>query len=177
MSFQPIEGAGVDLRRLDPAEAALVIGYRRDPRVARYQGWGVVDPGEIERDIAAMVGRTPCDVPGPWFQLAIVERSSNQVAGDIGVRLVTEAPDTAEIGYTVAPAFQRLGYATEAVQLLCGWLLGPRELARVIATVDARNLPSIVVVERSGFVRTACVETRAGGALTSLFTYERRRRA
>lgn len=175
MRFQPIVGAAVELRRLDPAEAGVVIGYRRDPRVARFQGWGVVDPGEIERDLAAMVGRDPCDVPGPWFQLAIIERSSNQIAGDIGVRVLIEAPDTAEIGYTVAPAFQRLGYATEAVQLLCAWLFGGRELERVMATVDARNTPSMIVVERAGFERTACIETKAGGAPTSFYTYERRR--
>jgi RimJ/RimL family protein N-acetyltransferase len=175
LAFQPIVSPRVMLRRLDPAEAALVIGYRRDPRVARFQGWGVVDPGEIERDIAAMVGRAPADVPGPWFQLAIVERASDAVAGDIGVRVLVDAPDAAEIGYTVAPAFQRLGYATDAVRLLCDWLLGPRELARVLATVDSRNTPSMVVVERAGFTRIACVETKAGGALTSFFTYERRR--
>lgn len=174
--FEPIASENVVLRRLDPAEAAVVIGYRRDPRVARYQGWGVVDPGEIERDIAAMVERFPCDEPGPWFQLGIVERASNALAGDIGVRLISDTPDTAEIGYTVAPAFQRLGYATEAVQLLCGWLFGTRGLDRVIATVDARNTPSRVVVERGGFVRSAAYDTRHGGALTSIYTYERRRR-
>jgi RimJ/RimL family protein N-acetyltransferase len=173
--FQPLIGHGVELRALVPSEAGVVIRYRRDPRVARFQGWGVVDPGEIERDIAAMVGRTPCDVPGPWLQLAIVERVSGAIAGDLGVRLLADAADTAEVGYTVAPAFQRLGYASEAVRLMCAWLLGPRELARVLATIDSRNVPSIGVVERTGFARIACIETRAGGAPAWLYTYEKRR--
>ena len=173
--FEPILAERVVLRRLEVSEAPVVTGYRRDPRVARFQGWGVVDPGEIERDLAAMESRTPADVPGPWFQLAIVEVASDSVAGDIGVRVLSDAPDTAEIGYTVAPAFQRLGYATEAARALCGWLFGVRELDRVIATVDARNTPSIIVAERAGFVRVACIETRHGGTPTALLTYERRR--
>jgi RimJ/RimL family protein N-acetyltransferase len=173
--FEPILAERVLLRRLEVSEAPIVTGYRRDPRVARFQGWGVVDPGEIERDLTAMVPRSPADVPGPWFQLAIVERASDAIAGDIGVRVLSDAPDTAEIGYTVAPAFQRLGYATDAARALSGWLFGAREVSRIIATVDARNTPSLIVAERAGFVRVACYETRHGGTPTSLVTYERRR--
>jgi len=172
-AFVPILSPRVLLRRLDPSEAPLVIGYRRDPRVARFQGWGVVDPGEIERDLTAMVGRDPADAPGPWFQLAIVERASDAVAGDIGVRVLTEAPDTAEIGYTVAPAFQRLGYATDAVNALCAWILGARGLTRVIATIEGSNTPSRIVVERAGFARIAVLETKHAGVAASLLTYER----
>ncbi len=167
--FTTVSTERVLLRPLRIDEAPEVVAYRRDPRIARYQGWGVVDPGEIERDLTAMAGRTPCDVPGPWFQLAIVERASDALAGDLGVRVLGESPDTAEIGYTVAPAFQRLGYATEAVQVMCAWMLGPRGLARVIATIDAGNLPSLLVIERAGFSRIACVETRHA----TLCTYER----
>jgi RimJ/RimL family protein N-acetyltransferase len=172
--FSPIITERVLLRPLRVEEAPEVVAYRRDPRVARYQGWGVVDPGEIERDLAGMAGRTPCDVPGPWFQLAIVEVASDALAGDLGVRLLGERPDAAEIGYTVAPGFQRLGYATDAVRAMCDWMLGPRALARVIATIDASNLPSLLVIERSGFVRIAAVETKHAGVAASLLTYERR---
>lgn len=173
--FEPIQAERVVLRRLEVSEAPVVTSYRRDPRVARFQGWGVVDPGEIERDLTAMTERSPADVPGPWFQLAIVECASDSIAGDIGVRVLSDAPDTAEIGYTIAPAYQRLGYATEAARALSSWLFGVREVGRIIATVDARNTPSIIVAERAGFVRVACYETRHGGTATSLLTYERRR--
>ncbi len=172
--FAPIVGERVLLRPLLRAEARLVIAYRRDPQVARFQGWGVVDPGEIERDLAAMEPRTPCDVPGPWFQLAIVERERDLLVGDLGVRVLSEAQDNAEIGYTVAPAYQGRGYATEAVSAICAWLLGPRGLARVIAIMDGRNTPSISVAESAGFTRAAAIESKHGGAPTTLLTYERR---
>jgi RimJ/RimL family protein N-acetyltransferase len=174
--FAPIVAERVMLRPLAVDEAPLVVAYRRDPTVARYQGWGVVDPGEIERDLAAMQARTPCDVPGPWFQLAVVERQSGAIAGDIGVRVLGEAHDSAEIGYTIAPPFQNNGYATEAVTAACEWMFAARGLARVIAVMDSRNAASIAVAENAGFLRVSCIETRHAGEPTSLLTYERRRR-
>lgn len=162
------------LRPLAVEEAPVVVAYRREPAVARFQGWGVVDPGEIARDLAAMQTRTPCDVPGPWFQLAVVERATGAIAGDVGVRRLAEAPDTAEIGYTIAPPYQGQGYATEAVSAMCAWLLGARGLARVIAIIDGRNAPSIAVVENAGFTRIACIETKVDGEPGALLTYERR---
>ena len=173
--FVPIVAERLLLRAFAVEEARVIVAYRRDPAVARFQGWGVVDPGEIERDLAAMQPRTPCDVPGPWFQLAVVERASGAIAGDLGVRVLGEAHDSAEIGYTIAPAYQGQGYATEAVSALCEWLLGARALARVIAVVDGRNAPSIAVAENAGFHRVALVETRHAGAPSALLTYERRR--
>jgi aminoglycoside 6'-N-acetyltransferase len=176
MRFDPISAERLLLRPFRLAEAAQVIAYRRDPAVARYQGWGVVDPGEIERDLADMTVRVPCDRPGPWFELGIVVQPGGAIVGDLGVRVLTDAPDTAEIGYTVAPAFQNRGYATEAVGALCDWLLGERGLARVIAIVDGRNIASIAVAERTGFARIACFETRHQGTPSTLLTYERRAR-
>lgn len=174
--FAPIVAERLRLRPFAVEEARIIVAYRRDPTVARFQGWGVVDPGEIERDLAAMRTRTPCDAPGPWFQLAVVARATGGIVGDVGVRVLTEEPDAAEIGYTIAPAHQGQGYATEAVSALCEWLLGPRALARVIAVVDGRNAPSIAVAENAGFHRIALVETRHAGAPTAFLTYERRPR-
>lgn len=172
--FEPIVADRVLLRRLEVAEAPAVVAYRRDPRVARFQGWGVVDPGEIARDLAAMTARTPCDRPGPWFQLAVVEREGGTLVGDVGVRMRSDEPDSAEIGYTLAPAFQRRGYATEAVGALCRWVREVRGLPRVMATVDGHNAPSIALAERLGFTRIACFETRHRGAPSTLLIYELR---
>lgn len=171
--FSPIVAERVLLRPLEVAEAPVVVAYRREPSVARFQGWGVVDPGEIERDLASMQTRTPCDVPGPWFQLAVIERATGAIAGDIGVRILGEAHDAAEIGYTIAPPYQGHGYATEAVSAACAWMFGPRGLSRVIAVMDARNLPSIAVAENAGFARVSCIETRVNGIASALLTYER----
>lgn len=157
--FAPIVAERLLLRPFVVEEARVIVAYRRDPAVARFQGWGVVDPGEIERDLEAMRTRTPCDVPGPWFQLAVVSRATRGIVGDVGED---------------AHAHQGQGYGTEAVSALCDWLLGPRALARVIAVVDGRNAPSIAVAENAGFHRIALVETRHTGAPTALLTYERR---
>ena len=64
----PLAAGPVRLRRLAMAEVPAVVAYRRLPEVARYQGWGVVDPGEIERDLQAMTAREPCDARAPIYR-------------------------------------------------------------------------------------------------------------
>ena len=59
-----------------------------------------------------------------------------------------------EIGYSVLPAFQRRGVATEMVRGLVAWAFAQREgVVRVDATVEAGNAGSIGVLRRCGFVR------------------------
>lgn len=57
--------------------------------------------------------------PG-WFQYGI-ERE-HVLIGDVGVNL-HENRMQAEIGFTLAPAYQGRGYATEAVRRVVGYLL------------------------------------------------------
>ena len=59
----------------------------------------------------------------------------------------------AEIGYTVAPAFQRRGYASEGVSRMLEHLLVERGLHRVRAACDCRNIASLRLLERLGFRR------------------------
>ena len=67
------------------------------------------------------------------------------------------APDdgaaTPEIGFTIAPAHQGRGLATEAVRRLLDYLLVERGKHRVVATCDDRNIRSAAVLERVGMRR------------------------
>lgn len=160
------------LRPLDLGDVEVVTAYRRDPIVARFQGWGVEDAGDIERGIREMQTRAPLMVPGPWSQLGVVY--GGVLVGDVGVRVLAEEPGAVEIGYTIAPAWQGRGFATEAVRGVCAWALdGPR--VRVVATIDGRNGASIAVVERAGFVVIARADGKHAGEPTTFVTYERRR--
>ncbi len=72
--------------------------------------------------------------------------------GDIGVNRLEDGRQ-AEIGYTVAPAFQRRGYGAEAVARMLDHLLVEQGLHRVSAECDTRNLASLSLLERLGFRR------------------------
>jgi [ribosomal protein S5]-alanine N-acetyltransferase len=56
-----------------------------------------------------------------------------------------------EIGYSVLPAFEGQGYATELVRALVCHAFAAERVRRVIAHTNAENTGSIKVLERAGF--------------------------
>lgn len=56
-----------------------------------------------------------------------------------------------EIGYATLPSHRNRGHASEAVSLLTDYLFLTRDLPRVQAVVDMDNMPSLRVLEKSGF--------------------------
>jgi RimJ/RimL family protein N-acetyltransferase len=162
----PRTGARVMLRRLAPADLENFQDYRRDPAVARYQGWSPMPDPEAAAFLEQMRSAAPFE-PGTWLQLGIAERGSGALIGDIGV-CVARGGEQAEIGFTLSPKSRRRGLATEAVRTAIGLLFDHTGVARIVAVTDARNLPSVRLLERVGMHRTgtanatfrgeACVE-------------------
>ena len=61
-------------------------------------------------------------------------------------------PDgTVEVGYSIVPAFQAQGYASEIVQALVSRAWSVPQVSRVIAHTVPANVGSIKVLERCGF--------------------------
>ena len=98
--------------------------------------------------------------------------SCTSLVGDCTLRARGEQPGTTELGYSLAPAWHRHGYATEAAGALCAWALALPTIARVVAITDARNRASIAVLERLGMARIAEVETKVRGELTRALWYQ-----
>jgi len=147
VTFTELTGPRVVLRRFRPQDVADFVAYRSRPEVARYQSWDAPYPlGEGESFVREMMRRHP-DTAGQWFQFAVALPVTGQLIGDCGA--VTRADDTrqCEIGFTIAPAHQGRGYATEAVRLLVGYLFA-RGKHRITACCDARNAASAAVLER-----------------------------
>ncbi|MDH2427181.1 GNAT family protein [Sphaerisporangium sp. TRM90804] len=141
--------ARLTLRRFRPEDAAAVAAYRSDPEVARYQPWDPSMSAEQSRLLVAVLAGGDPLAPG-WFQYAI-EREG-VLLGDVGVNTHDNRMQ-AEIGYTLAPAHQGHGYATEAVSRVVAHLFEDRGLHRLSAECDARNLRSARLLERVGFRR------------------------
>jgi RimJ/RimL family protein N-acetyltransferase len=141
------------LRRFETGDAAALAVYRSDPDVARYQSWdapfALAEAGSL---IAELAAGDP-DTPG-WFQWAIERADEPGIVGDLGVNLLDDEQQAA-IGYTMAPAFQGRGYATEAVARMLEHLFVEKGLHRVSAECDTRNDASVHVLEHLGFRREA----------------------
>ncbi len=137
------------LRRFGEHDTAAFASYRSDPDVARYQSW--TTPVPIAEAIALVreFGESDPQSAG-WFQYAVQLRSKSTLIGDVGVNLHANLMQ-AEIGFTFAPAHQGQGYATETVRCVVDHLFTHRGLHKVSAECDARNLPSVRLLERVGF--------------------------
>lgn len=147
--FATIRTARLALRDLEVSDAERIFQYRTHPDVSRFQSWGTQSVGEnqacIRKLLAAEVG-----MPGSWYQLGISLRSTNELIGDTGFRVVESEPRQAEIGITLAPDFQGQGYATEAVRVLLDFLFVNLDTHRVFASVDPLNVRSARLMLRVG---------------------------
>jgi RimJ/RimL family protein N-acetyltransferase len=93
--------------------------------------------------------------PGPWLQIAAVDRVTGALCGDCAVRVLTDQPATAEVGVTFAPATQGRGHATEALGAVVTRLFEEHRMHRVFAQADDRNAAVHRLLERLGFRREA----------------------
>src|SRR5436190_23982175 len=150
-AFEPIVTERLTLRRSIPEDAAEIARYRSDPIVGRYQGWGQTDAATVRRQIEEMADRLPGE-PGGWVQFTVEERGGGGLVGDVGLSPAEDEPGVIMVGYTIDPAFQGLGYATEAVRALVTYAFDTLGAEVVRAYASAENVPSHRVVEKSGLV-------------------------
>jgi len=95
----------------------------------------------------------------PWLLRAVLLRATGEMIGHIGFHtapapdyLAELAPGGVEMGYTIYPAHQRRGYATEAATALMAWAeqQGQR---RFVLSISPGNEPSQRIARRLGFAK------------------------
>jgi RimJ/RimL family protein N-acetyltransferase len=171
---RPIETERLLLRRSRPEDAATISAYRSDPNVNRQQGWDRTDLEGVLADIVEMSGRSPGE-PGGWVQFTVEERGGGRIVGDVGLSVADGEPGVIKVGYTIDPAFQGLGYATEAIRALVEYAFETLGAELVRAHASAENAPSIRVAEKVGMRLVERFEHREGDEVWYGVRYERRR--
>jgi aminoglycoside 6'-N-acetyltransferase len=103
----------------------------------------------VRTEIEEMHARVPGE-PGGWVQMTVVERAGGALVGDVGIAPVDDEPGVLKVGYTIDPAAQGRGYATEAVRALVSYAFDTlgAEVVRMHASAD--NAASIRVAEKAG---------------------------
>jgi RimJ/RimL family protein N-acetyltransferase len=160
------------IRRFRPEDATAFAAYRADPDVARYQSWD----GYTLQDALSFVAETAAlnpGMPGEWYQFAVADPSSDELLGDVALRVDTDA-SRAELGFTMSPTHQGKGYATEAVTCVIAYAFDRLGVETVFAIADARNDASIALLERIGMRRTTTEHVRFKGEWCDEHTYELR---
>jgi RimJ/RimL family protein N-acetyltransferase len=139
---------GAVLRRLAPDDLGAFQAYRNDPEVARYQGWLPMPDDQASCFLVAMRD-APLFRRGEWTQIGIASTPDGHLVGDIGVLLAGDGRQ-AEIGFALSRACQRRGIATRAVDGTIALILELTAARRILAITDARNVPSVRLLERVG---------------------------
>jgi RimJ/RimL family protein N-acetyltransferase len=158
------------LRRFAVSDLDRFQSYRCDPEVGRYQGWSALDDAGATAFLEAMAV-AQIGVRGEWFQIAVAQRWTGDLIGDIGVGLDKDRDGVAEIGFTVAPNCQGRGLGTEAVVSALAWLFVTGKVDVVEAITDARNAPSIRLLERVGMRLDRTQEMPFKGEMSTELVY------
>jgi len=150
----PLRTERLDLRPLGPGDLDDVHAYRSDPGVVSYL---LSDVQNREQVAAKLVDdATITDLlTGKGLKLAVVERESGRVAGDVSLFGYDDGFLHAETGYTLNPEFAGKGYATEAAREMLRIGFDVYGLHRIYARCDADNTPSWRLMERLGMRREA----------------------
>lgn len=143
----PLRTERLLVRMLREDDVDVLTAYRNDAEVARLQDWGLPYPRErAERLVAEHADRDDV-LPGTGTQLAV--DLEGQLVGDIYVGL-DEHCGIAEVGFTLARAHQRKGYAVEAVSAVVDDLVDRLGVHRIVGELSPDNLASARLLERLG---------------------------
>ena len=150
--FTTIETTRLWLRHFSDNDCAPFMAYRNDPEVARYQSWEGITESEARALIQEVKEIQPWTL-GEWLQIAIEFKETGMLVGDCAVKIQEDDERQAEIGYTLARAYQGRGIASEAVSCVLEYAFASLGLHRVIAITDVENAPSVALLERLGLRR------------------------
>lgn len=148
----PIETPRLLLRphRLDDVDD--LVPFHSDPEVVRYIPWPVRDREATAAALEAKLHQDALTAPGQWLVLAVEERASATVIGEVLLKWTSADDRQGEVGYAFSRTYQRQGYASEAVARMLRLGFEDLELHRITAVVVDENEPSARLLRRLGFV-------------------------
>jgi RimJ/RimL family protein N-acetyltransferase len=152
--MKTIESERLSIQPLRHGDALEIIRIHSLPEVSRYQGW----VPDSEQEIRSFIDRMATHeflAPDQWFQFSIAKKEERRLIGDCGVHAGAEDRRQVEIGVTLDPAFQKQGYAQEAVHAVLDFIFHETDTHRVYASIDPRNEASIRLFEKLGFRKEA----------------------
>jgi RimJ/RimL family protein N-acetyltransferase len=157
----------VRLNLVDGTHALLSAAVAGREALEALLGVSVADGWEGFPEALPVIRASYRERPGvhAWGALFFVEPEARTLVGFGGFKGAPSADGVVEIGYAIAPAFQRQGLATDAVAQMV-----QRAFAEpLVRAVDAHTLgsanPSTRVLEKSGFRRIAEFDDPNEGAV------------
>jgi RimJ/RimL family protein N-acetyltransferase len=137
------------LRAHRPDDLDDLVVFHGDPLVTRYIPWPTRTREQTRQALEGRVGHTTAAAPGDWIILAMQERDTGTVVGE--VLLKREGDGRAEVGYAMRTDRQGKGLASEAVAALLDAAAATLGVTDVEAIVVDGNDASVRLLLRLGF--------------------------
>lgn len=97
--------------------------------------------------------------PGQMFYLGIQSIENNRLIGITSMRFIDDRRLQADLAVKIIPAFQRKGFATEALSALLHFCFDKIHLHRAVATCDSQSIASWRLLDTVGMRREGeCVK-------------------
>jgi len=140
------------IRQFEWQDVEAFYRYRVNPTISQFQSWENYTLREAEEFVKEQMDQIP-NQPGTWFQYAIALTESNKLIGDCAIHTLEAEPRIVELGFTLAPEHQGMGYMFEALNALFHYVFVTLNKHKVIAFTNVQNEKSIRVLERLGMRR------------------------
>ena len=146
-----LAGPTTRLRPWRVADAPALAAAWHDPEVR--QRMSVPEPADEAFAARWIAQREQAWADGRSIDLAVTDRRSGTVVGEVGLSRLDPVRRAAMIGWWIAEAWRGQGRATEAVRLVADWALSDGLLEAVMAEIGADNRASLAVARRAGLRR------------------------
>nr|WP_277348421.1 GNAT family protein [Planctomonas sp. JC2975] len=138
------------LRMMTVRDVDAVHSHESRDDVCRYLLYEPRTRDEVAEKIADWSTRTRLAEDEDFLQLAVEERESRRLLGEIYFAVTSIEHETAEIGWVFHPDNHGHGYATEAAETMLGFAFDTVEAHRVVAELTPENTASVRVCGRLG---------------------------
>jgi len=146
----PLETERLTLRPFAETDFEAMHAMRSNPDVVLYLYEEPFSPEQTLNLLARKLNGAAWEKEDDWFSVAVDERASGVMVGDVALHWVSERDRTAEIGFVFDPRHQGKGFATEAARALVDWSFDSAGMHRVVGRTEARNVASARVLEKLG---------------------------
>lgn len=152
MSIPTLQGKLIALRKLRRSDAASIQRHANNRDIARFLP-RLPSPYTMAEARKWITTTSRLARADKAYDFGIEDGESGEIVGMIGLRNVNRQDKNAEVGYWVGKSFQRRGYAKEALHLILRFAFNELRLVRVYAVVHQKNVASVRLLDRIGFVR------------------------
>ena len=148
--FRMLQTSRLSLRNLCAADVDTLFDYRNDIRCNLYQRYENTGKAYLQEFVRKYANSSFLSKEEEQHY-AIVQKREGTVAGDLSV-FFSENDNCFTLGITIAPSFQKQGYAYELLQEVIAQIQTQYPSVDIVALIEKENTNSISLFKKLGFI-------------------------